>query len=238
MLDLVSPGEGGVPATTHRRAISRQLKRPAEQILDRWLILGNQDVRDSRGSVCPGKGVACACAASVIVSSRHTDCFLFRKANAGPCREQRSSPNEERSPTQEALPVISRASSDASTERAALAHRHRPGSRRRSAQVRQSRHSLAKAAHTIGPGTSHTAAPCPPPLRERSVACSSWSLLLAAWFSSVSLHMRTLLMSEGTEPCSARHAVRAPRQDRRANVREASRRGRRACRRAIPEPPG
>src|SRR6266487_1906885 len=82
--DLVSPGEGGVPATTHRSTISRQLKCPAEQVLDRGLLLGDQDVRGSRGSACSGKRLVSACVASVIISSRHTNYFLSRKTSAGP----------------------------------------------------------------------------------------------------------------------------------------------------------
>ncbi len=113
---LVRPGEDSVPATTHRCAISRQLKCPAEQILDRRLILGDPDVRGSRGSVCPGMRLASACVANVPISSRHTDYFLFRITSAGPCREQRSSLWEERSPVREALPAVSRASAFASLE--------------------------------------------------------------------------------------------------------------------------
>jgi hypothetical protein len=109
---LVSPDEGSMSVGTHRGAIPCQLKRPAEQVLDHRLILGDQDVRHSRNMLYPGKCCAPICVVSV--SSRHRAFFLLRETRARPCLAQCASLFEERSSTHEPQLAVSHASSDAS----------------------------------------------------------------------------------------------------------------------------
>lgn len=71
----VFPGEGGLPPSTHCRAIPCQLKHPAEQFLDRWLVLGDEDARCSGISIRPCKRRART--GIVSVPSHHTASFLL-----------------------------------------------------------------------------------------------------------------------------------------------------------------
>jgi hypothetical protein len=80
---LVSPVEEGLSSGAHCGAIPCQLKRPAEQVLDHRLILGDQDVRRSRKLHSPKKRCAPPCV--VKVSICHRACFLLFETRARLC---------------------------------------------------------------------------------------------------------------------------------------------------------
>lgn len=80
---LFFPGEEGLSSDTHRGVIPCQLKRPAEQVLDHRLILGDQDVRRSRNRLSPKKCCVPLCAVKVSICQRA--CFLLCKTRVSPC---------------------------------------------------------------------------------------------------------------------------------------------------------
>ena len=82
---LFSPGEGCVPISTNRRAIPRQLQHPTQHLLERWLLLGNQDVRCARDGLCFEKD--CTLLGVVTVVIHHLPCFLRSemRANLAEC---------------------------------------------------------------------------------------------------------------------------------------------------------
>ena len=115
---LVCPGESGLPASTDGRMIPCQLKHPVEQVLNRRLILSDQNVRCHQHRFCLWRRRAAACLVSLPIASRHLVCSWPHQIRASPAqRSQHLIAWDARLHTGDgALPVISRAASGASLE--------------------------------------------------------------------------------------------------------------------------
>jgi hypothetical protein len=102
---LVCPGESGLPASTHDGMISCQLKCPAEQVLNRWLLFGDQDGRRDGHRFCWWRRVF-ACLVSLNISRRHLVCPLLHQIMASPAQRSQHPWRGTLAYMREASPVV------------------------------------------------------------------------------------------------------------------------------------